>query len=146
MPTRDPSASIVFPSSSLTKGPLEILRGGGVHGLAALDEVLHRDPRVRVPEELGGEERALRVVDDRGDGAAESVRADVADPGRVHHVAQEPADVVRRVRSPDPRAEQELTGIRTSYSSSSTMSPPAARPRTTSMPGSARTPEKSHER
>lgn len=58
MPTRDPSASIVFPSSSLTKGPLEMLRGGGVHGLAALDVVLHRDPRVRVPEELGGEERA----------------------------------------------------------------------------------------
>lgn len=81
---------------------------GGVHGLAALDVVLHRDPRVGGPEELGGEERALRVVDDGRDRAAEAVRGDVLDPSRFHHVAQEPADVVRRVRSPDSRAEQEV--------------------------------------
>jgi hypothetical protein len=98
MPTRVPSAGIVFPSSSLTKGPLEVLRGNGVHDLAALDVVLHRDPRVGVPEELGGEERVLRVVDDRGDGAAEAVRGDVLDPGRVHHVAQEPTDTLTSAR------------------------------------------------
>jgi hypothetical protein len=49
----------------------------------------------------------LRVVDDCGDGAAEVVRGDVLYPERVYHVTQERADVVRRVRRPHPRAEQE---------------------------------------
>ena len=112
MPVRDPYAGMVFPSSSsLTESPLEMLSRDGVHGLVALDVVLHRDPRVGVPEELGGEERALRVVDDSGDSTAEAVRRDVLDPGLVHHVAQEPADVVRRARRPDPRAEQERTRV-----------------------------------
>ena len=35
MPTRDPSAGIVLPSSSLAKGPLEVLRGHRAHDLAA---------------------------------------------------------------------------------------------------------------
>lgn len=111
MPTRDPSAGIVFPSSSLTKGPLEALRGNGVHDLAALDVVLHRDPRVGVSEDFGGEERALRVVDDGGNCAAETVRGDVLDPGLVRHVALESADIVRRVRCPDSRTEQERARI-----------------------------------
>ena len=94
-------------SSSLTEGALKVLSGDGVHGLVALDVVLHRDPRVGVPEEFGGEECALGVVDDGRDGAAEAVWGDVLDPGCVHHVAQEPADVVRRVGRTHTRAEQE---------------------------------------
>lgn len=90
-----------------SESSLEVLGGGGVHSLISVNVVLHRDPRVGVPEEFRSEERALRVVDDRGDGAAKAVWSDVLDPGSVHHVAQEPADVVRRVRRPDPRAEQE---------------------------------------
>lgn len=82
-----------------------MLSGGGVHGLVALDVVLHRDPRVGVPEEFRGEERALSVIDDGGHGPTEAVRGDVLDSGVVRHVAQEPADVVRRVRSGDPRTE-----------------------------------------
>lgn len=94
-----------------SESSLEVLGGGGVHSLAALDVVLHRDPRIGVPEQLGGEERALRLVDDRGDGTAKAVRGDVLNPGSVHHVAQQPADVVRRVRRPDPRAEQQSAGV-----------------------------------
>ena len=94
-------------SSSLTEGALKVLSGDGVHGLVALDVVLHRDPRVGVPEEFGGEECALGVVDDGRDGAAEAVWGDVLDPGCVHHVAQEPADVVRRVGRTHTRAVQE---------------------------------------
>lgn len=88
-----------------------MLGGDGVHGLVALDVVLHRDPWVGVPEEFGGEERALGVVDDGGDSAAEAVWGDVIDPGLVHHVAQESADVVRRMRSRNPSAEQERAWV-----------------------------------
>ena len=107
MPTRDPFAGIVFPLSSLSESALQVFGGGGVHDLAALDVVLHRDPRIGVPEQLRRKERTLGVIDDGGDGAAKAVRGDVLDPGRVHHVAQEPTNVVRRVRCPHPRVEDE---------------------------------------
>lgn len=107
MPVHDLSAGDIFPSSGQTKSLLKVLGRYGVHGLAALNVVLHRDPRVGVSEEFGGEERALGVVDDSGHGPAESVRGDVLDPSLVHHIAQKPADVVRRVRRPHPRTEQQ---------------------------------------
>ncbi|GEM_PF-6682440 len=56
-------------SACLDEHPVEQFRCDGVHGLVALDVVLHRDPRVSVPEQLRGKEYALRVVDDGGDGA-----------------------------------------------------------------------------
>lgn len=84
-----------------------MLSSGGVHELTALDIVLHRDPRVGVPEKFGSEERALRFVDDGGDRAAEAVRGHILNPGFVHHLSQETADVVRRVRSPHTSAEQQ---------------------------------------
>lgn len=92
-------------SSGLPEGSLKVVSSCRDHGLVALDVVLHRDPWVGVSAEFRGEERALCVVDDGCHGAAEAMRGDVLDPGLLHHVAQEPADVVRRMRRPDPRAE-----------------------------------------
>jgi len=77
----------------LAKSSFKVLSCGGVHGLVGLDAVLHRDRRVSMTKELGSKQRALRVVDHSRDGAAESVRRDVLDPGLVH-VAQKTADVV----------------------------------------------------
>lgn len=83
----------------------------GVHSLVALDVVLHRDPRIGVPEQLGGKERVLRIVDDGRDSASESMRCDVLDPSVIHHVTQESADVVRCVRRPGSSTEQERIRI-----------------------------------
>lgn len=53
----------------------------------------------------------MPIIDDDRDSAAETVRRNVLDPSVIRHFPQKSADVVRRVRRPDPRPEQERIGF-----------------------------------
>lgn len=63
-------------------------------------------------EELGGELQSPDLVDRGRCGSTEPMRGNVRYSGLLHHIAELPADIVRRVRRPNTSGEQQRVRMR----------------------------------